>query len=87
MEHGENRLDYAGVRARTHMEPTWNLIGSHQVGLPTALKFGRRLGWDLPDQVDILACEAADLSTLSEQLSPAVEKAVGLAAERARGWI
>ncbi|HCJ10988.1 MAG TPA: peptidase M52 [Clostridiales bacterium] len=45
---------------------------SHQVDLATAWKLGRRLGLPLPRVLRVLAVEAADVKTFSEELSPSV---------------
>ena len=69
------------------LAPTHNLVSSHQMSLPVALKLGRALGYCVPDTVDILACEAADLVTLHEGLTTAVAGAVDGAVDWVRGWI
>lgn len=63
---------------------------THAVDLATALELGRRLGMDIPKEVEILAVETLDVETFSEELTPAVAAvvptAVNLVLERlARG--
>ena len=65
----------------------WTLGGSHQCDLPTALAFGRRLGFALPEEVAIVVAEAADLLTIREELSPAVAAAVPRARALVGAWL
>jgi hydrogenase maturation protease len=67
--------------------PSKNLTCSHEVNLPTAIKFGRQLGISMPDRIDVLAVEAADVVTLSEILTPSVEAALEPAINRILNWI
>jgi len=52
------------------------LAGSHGGHLPTLLETGRRCGYAMPEELVILAVEAADASTFSETLTPVLEAAV-----------
>lgn len=63
------------------------LGGSHQIDLETALSLGRRLGYELPASVRVLAAEARDLSTIHEGLSPELEAAVPRAVEQVLEWV
>ncbi len=67
--------------------PSTHLTTSHQISLPTALELGRKLGAEMPAQVDVLAVEAQDVTTLHEGLTPEVEKAVASAVSSVRDWI
>lgn len=67
--------------------PSYNLTTSHQMSLPTTLEFGRKMGMAMPDRIDVLTVEAADVETLSERMTPAVEAAVGPAAARIMEWV
>jgi hydrogenase maturation protease len=69
------------------MTPSRNLTTSHQISLPTALEFGRRLSMDMPEVIDVLAVEAQDIETLSEKLTPAVSAAVKQALDFIHNWI
>ena len=51
-------------------------LGAHSVDLATALELGSRLGLALPQEVIIFAIEVADVTTFSEEFTPAVEKAI-----------
>lgn len=82
VEPGKIRLFEMGT-----LTPSRQLTISHQLSLPTALELGRRLGYSLPDRIDVLAVEAVDVYTLSEQLTPAVAAAVVPALERIDTWI
>ncbi len=62
--------------------PTLNADAVHDASLVQALELGRRLGARLPDDIIIIAVEAADLLDFGEGLSPAVEAAVPEAIER-----
>ena len=53
----------------------------HYVGLFETLQLARELLLNVPDDVVILAVEAADCLTLGGTMHPAVESAVGLVAE------
>jgi hydrogenase maturation protease len=69
------------------LTPSHHLITSHQISLPTALELGNRLGYAMPERIDILAVEAQDLETLSEEMTPPVRAAVGNALRFVREWI
>ena len=66
--------------------PSNGLIHSHQINLPTALEIGRRFGEVMPHNIQVLAVEAQDVTTLSEQLTPPVADAIEMALERIRQW-
>ncbi len=66
--------------------PSHNLVGSHQLSLPVALELGRRFGYAMPRTLDILACEAQDLRTMAERLTPPVQQAVDRAVALAGRW-
>ncbi len=68
------------------LAPTWNLVGSHHISLPTAIEFGRLYGVTMPESVDVLAVEASDVQTLHEGLTPLVAKAVPEVVGRVRDW-
>jgi hydrogenase maturation protease len=67
--------------------PARHLTSSHQISLPTAIELGRKLGLAMPDKIDILAVEAADLVTLSEELTPAIACSVEPAVAAVKNWI
>lgn len=67
--------------------PSKNLITSHQISLPTALEFGSKMGINMPQNIDILAVEAFDIETLSEQLTPDVQQAVLPALDFIANWL
>ncbi|PWB74175.1 hypothetical protein C3F09_04275, partial [candidate division GN15 bacterium] len=69
------------------LTPSKNLINSHQINLPTALEFGRKMGCRMPDDIQVLAVEAQDVTTLAETLTAAVAAAVPDAVERVRTWV
>ena len=66
--------------------PSRTLTSSHQVSLPTALKLADLMGIKTPDCIDVLAVEALDVQTLSEQLTAPVESALAEAVDYITGW-
>ncbi len=48
----------------------------HDLNYPTALAFGRALGWPMPSRVDIFAVEGSDFDTFTTSLSSVVENAL-----------
>ena len=54
---------------------------SHDMDLFTALELGRRLGMDMPEDVHIVAIEAADVLSFGESCTPQVEAAIIPAAQ------
>jgi len=69
------------------LAPGYNLVTSHQISLPTAVAMGRCLGVQMPDEIDILAVEAADLLTLRQELTPAVQLALPAAVAYVKEWV
>ncbi|MDD5088068.1 MAG: hydrogenase maturation protease [bacterium] len=69
------------------LTPSKNLTTSHQISLPTALELGRRLGIELPAVIDIIAVEAQDVETISENMTEPVARAVDEAISFIRKWI
>lgn len=67
--------------------PSYGLTTSHQMSLPTALELGRRLGYDMPQDIQVLACEAGDIETLGEELTAPVALSVEPATEYIRQWV
>ncbi|MCD6339069.1 MAG: hydrogenase maturation protease, partial [Verrucomicrobia bacterium] len=55
----------------------------HFIGVGEALALGRTLGFQMPEELRVLAVEAEDLLTLKEGLSPKVSEAADRAVERA----
>lgn len=56
---------------------------SHDLSLPGALKLGRELGMDIPEDpaIKIIAIQAEDVQTLGEKLTQRVEAAIPRAVE------
>jgi hypothetical protein len=48
---------------------------------------GRLLGYEMPENIDIIAVEAVDVQTLSEEMTPAVTAAVTPAIDLVEEWI
>jgi len=53
--------------------PLWSV---HGFDLPTALRFGTRIGCRMPREVHVLAVQVADASTFDEALTPVVAATV-----------
>lgn len=69
------------------LTPSRNLTTSHQMSLPTALELGRQLGYQMPEQIDVLAVEVADVTTLNEEMTEPVRFAVEPALELIDKWL
>jgi hydrogenase maturation protease len=69
------------------LTPSHGLIGSHQISLPTAIELGKRLSLNMPDVIDVMAVEAQDLETLSEELTLPIRSAVEKALIFIHEWI
>jgi len=67
--------------------PGRNLMGSHQVSLPTALELGKKLDMQMPSTVEVLMVEIGDALTLSEEMSPEVAAAVPVAVRLIDTWL
>jgi len=76
-------IHYFPMRTDT---PGRHLTGSHQLSLPAALALGVKLGYRLPDQIDILAVEASDVTTLGTHMTPAVRATLPRLADLVRTW-
>ncbi|MEW6051178.1 MAG: hydrogenase maturation protease [Candidatus Zixiibacteriota bacterium] len=69
------------------LTPSRGLINSHQMSLPTAVALGKELGLNMPTEISVLAVEAQDVHTLSEQLTPPVEAALDEAVTIVTDWM
>ncbi|MFH1012091.1 MAG: hydrogenase maturation protease [bacterium] len=69
------------------LAPSHNLTTSHQISLPTVLELSRQLSIKMPEVVDVLAVEALNLETFSEELTPPVRGAVEEALRFIHEWI
>lgn len=69
------------------LTPSNSLINSHQINLPTALELGRQLGETMPSDIQVLACEAEDIETLSETPTEAVGASIDPAITLIEGWL
>jgi hydrogenase maturation protease len=69
------------------LTPSKHLTTSHQISLPTALELGKRLGYEMPAVVDVVAVEALDLETLSEEMTQPVRDALQGALQHIRAWV
>ena len=69
------------------LTPSRNLTTSHQMSLPTALELGRQLGYQMPEHIDVLAVEVADVTTLNESMTGQVRSAVEPALVSVDQWL
>jgi hydrogenase maturation protease len=69
------------------LTPSYNLINSHQINLPTALELGKQLGIMMPSDIQVVAVEAQDVQTIGEEMTPPVEKAVETVLAAVRNWV
>jgi hydrogenase maturation protease len=69
------------------LTPSRNLTTSHQMSLPTAIELGRRMGYEMPAQIDVLAVEIQDATTLCESMTPRVESAIEPAITQVKHWL
>lgn len=53
------------------------LINAHEISIGTAFRLAQRMGIPMPADVEIIAVEAGDASTLAEVLTPVVQATVG----------
>ena len=53
------------------------LVNVHDLSVGVAFQLAERMGIRMPTEVEIVAVEAADTCTICEELTPAVESAVG----------
>jgi hydrogenase maturation protease len=52
------------------------LVNAHEMSVGTAFRLAEQLGIPMPEQVDILAIEGGDTTTISEEMTPEVQAAV-----------
>jgi hydrogenase maturation protease len=63
---------------------TVHLGGGHEADLPAVLSLGRKLARQMPEDVIVIAVEAANITQFSEMLTPAVEAAIPEVLQRVR---
>jgi Ni,Fe-hydrogenase maturation factor len=52
------------------------LVNAHEMSVGTAFRLAEQLGIPMPGEVEIIAVEAGDASTIAEGLTPEVQAAV-----------
>ena len=67
--------------------PTRQLVSSHQISLPTALRLAELMDIEMPEVIEVMAIEAQDVWTLSEEMTEPIKQAVPDAFMRARQWV
>jgi hydrogenase maturation protease len=55
---------------------TKHFSSPHQINLATALELGKMLNLVMPKEISVLAVEAEDITSFSEECTPEVEKAI-----------
>ncbi len=71
------------------LRTTIRLSSPHDVNLATAMELGKKLGFNLPQEIKIYAIQAEDVSTFDEDCSASIEKAIPHIAEeiiQTEGW-
>lgn len=53
------------------------LINAHEISIGTAFRLAEQMGVPMPAEVEIIAVEAGDASTLAETMTPVVQAVVG----------
>jgi hydrogenase maturation protease len=66
------RLDPAGLTTTRYA------ASPHDVNLVTALELGKKLGFSMPQKIEIFAIEVSDTENFSEECTPAVAAAIPL---------
>lgn len=72
-----------------HDLPTAHTSSSHDVNLPAALAVGYQAGAHLPaiEDIHIVAIEAEEVQTFTEDLTPDVEAAIPVAVDAVLKWV
>lgn len=70
-----------------YLTPSNGLINSHQINLPTALELGKKMGYLMPEVIDVLAVEIEDNTTLSEKMTEKVAGSIDLVLEKVYFWV
>ena len=60
---------------------------AHSIHVGTALELGRRLGYEMPDEVIVFGVEAEDVESFGETLSPSVANAADRAVSMVRDQV
>ena len=55
---------------------TPSLRSAHDADLPSSLALARKLGWTVPEQIDIVAIAVRDFLTFDVEMTPALDAAV-----------
>ena len=63
------------------------LVGAHDISVATAFDLAGQLGIEMPARVEIIGVEGADTLTVSEDLTPKVEAAVGVLARELHAFL
>jgi hydrogenase maturation protease len=55
---------------------------THGIDFGSTIELGRKLGLDMPEEIVIFAVEVADVTTFSQDCTPAVEAAIGICSQQ-----
>jgi hydrogenase maturation protease len=67
------------------IKPTSHLTSLHGVDIATAFELGRKLGYDMPQQVSIYAVEVKDNTSFGEECTEEVGEKISLVVEQIIG--
>jgi hydrogenase maturation protease len=84
---GNHNPGHLHMFRQNYNTPSTSLVSSHQISLPVALKFGLKLGLEMPSEIDILAVEASDIYTLNNTMTPPVAQSINQALLMIYNWI
>jgi len=59
----------------------------HDINYPTVMALGRSMGWEMPDEVAIWGVETAVTDEFGEELTPDVERAIGVVTNQVAAFI
>ncbi|MBN1366657.1 MAG: hydrogenase maturation protease [Dehalococcoidales bacterium] len=72
----EGKAGYIYHLKPDELKASEHITHCHSASLVDIVQLGKQLGLNLPQQIDIFAIEAADVSTFSEALTPEVADAI-----------
>jgi hydrogenase maturation protease len=64
------------------LNPSMDFCSSHGIDFATVIELGKRLSYQIPEEISIYAIEIEDNSTFSEQCTPDVEKIIPVVTEQ-----
>lgn len=64
------------------LNPSMDFCSTHGIDFATVIELGRRLSYQIPEDISIYAIEIEDNTTFSEQCTPEVEKIIPIVTEQ-----